>query len=166
MTKEIELKTCPRSVTGSYQVENWRESEVRWPHLVQCDFPLPAKVGLVDLLIGVDFADLHYSFVDIRGKVGEPVAWLGPLSRTCIAYFGKESGSLGPKSPCKRLWDCLGERRSECSDDSKVLTEQNSNKVEVIERGQSNRVKLRKEDVPGAILHREIAAAMASLPWS
>ena len=55
---------------------------------------------------------------------------------------------------------------TECSDDSKVLTEQNSNKVEVIERGQSDRVKLRKEDVPGAILHREIAAAMASLPWS
>ena len=73
-----------RSVTGSYQVENWRERKVRWPHLVQCDFPLPAKDGVVDLLIGVDYADLHYSFVDIRGNVGEPVARLGPLGWTCI----------------------------------------------------------------------------------
>ena len=53
------MNTCPSSVTGSYQVENWRARKVRWPHIVQCDFPLPAKDGLVDLLIGVDFADLQ-----------------------------------------------------------------------------------------------------------
>ena len=83
-TKEIEGKTCPRSVTGNYQVENWGASRDKWPHLAQCDFAPPAKDGLVDLLIGVDNADLHYSFVDIRGKVGEPVARLGPLGWTCI----------------------------------------------------------------------------------
>lgn len=33
----------------------------------------------MDLLIEVDFADLHNSFVDIFGNVGEPVARLGPL---------------------------------------------------------------------------------------
>ena len=82
--KEIEVKTCPRNVTGSYQVENWRASQDKWPHLVECDFPSPAKDGLVDLLIGVDNADLHYSFVDVRGRVGEPVARLGPLGWTCI----------------------------------------------------------------------------------
>ena len=37
LTKEIEVKTCPCSVTRCYQVENWRASKVRWPHLVQCD---------------------------------------------------------------------------------------------------------------------------------
>ena len=84
LTKEIEVKTCPRSVSGSYQIENWRASKVRWPHLDPCDFPLPAKNGLVDLLIGVDYADIHYSFVDIRGNVGEPVARLGPLGWTCV----------------------------------------------------------------------------------
>lgn len=40
--------------------------------------------------------------------------------------------------------------------DSEVLTEQNSDKVEVIERNKSDSVKLREEDVPGAILPREI----------
>ena len=129
LTKEIEVKTCPRSVTGSYQVENWRERKVRWPHLVQCDFPLPAKDGVVDLLIGVDYADLHYSFIDIRGNVGEPVARLGPLGWTCIGppdgkaqsgtrthtirtLFTKNAGLMGGTRGCceldqtlKRFWE-------------------------------------------------------------
>ena len=77
--KVIEVKTCPHSVTGNYRVEDWTASQGKWPHLAECVFPLPAKDGLVDLLIGVDNADLHYSFVDVRGRVGEPVARLGPL---------------------------------------------------------------------------------------
>ena len=50
----------------------------------------------------------------------------------------------------------MAELSGECSGDSKVLTEQNSDKVEVIERSKSDSVKLREEDVPGAILPREI----------
>ena len=47
------------------------------------------------------------------------------------------------KYPRKRLWDCLGgtqvktnmdERGADCGSDSKVLAEQDRNKVEVIER--------------------------------
>ena len=83
-TKEIEVKTCPRNVSGKYQVENWNSNKGKWRHLAQCDFASPAKDGLVDLLIGVDNADLHHSFVDVRGKAGEPVAHLGPLGWTCI----------------------------------------------------------------------------------
>ena len=83
-TKEIEVKTCPRTITGNYRAEDWRINQTKWPHLARCDFPPPAKDGLVDLLIGVDNAELHYSFVDVRGKVGEPVARLGPLGWVCI----------------------------------------------------------------------------------
>ena len=83
-TEEIEVKTGPRSVTGNYQAKNWEARGDKWPHLARSDFASPAKDGLVDLLIGVDNADLHYSFVDIRGKVGEPVAHLGSLELTCI----------------------------------------------------------------------------------
>ena len=83
-TKEIEVKTCLRNVTGNYQVKNWNVNKGKWRHLAQCDFASPAKDGLIDLLIGVDNADLHYSFVDVRGKVGELVACLGPLGWTCI----------------------------------------------------------------------------------
>ena len=83
-TKEIEEKTCPRNVTGDYQVKNWNANKGKWRHLAQCDFASPVKDDLVDLLIGVDNADLQYSFADVRGKAGEPVARLGPLGWTCI----------------------------------------------------------------------------------
>lgn len=38
----------------------------------------------MDLLIGVENADLHYSFFLVRCQMGEPVARLGPLGWTCI----------------------------------------------------------------------------------
>jgi len=59
LIKEIEVKMCPCSVTGSYKVEDWEKSQQKWPHLVECDFPFAANDGLVDLLIGMDNADLH-----------------------------------------------------------------------------------------------------------
>ena len=39
---------------------------------------------IVDLLIGLDCADLHYSFKDVRGTPGQPIARLTPLGWTCI----------------------------------------------------------------------------------
>ena len=77
-------KDFPKRVTGNYRVENWKQSKDRWSHLKDCDFPEPAKEGFVDLLIGVDNADLHYSRADVRGEEGDPVARLGPLGWTCI----------------------------------------------------------------------------------
>ncbi|CAC5374177.1 unnamed protein product [Mytilus coruscus] len=38
----------------------------------------------VDMLIGLDYPDLHYSYRDIRGKPGEPFARQTPLGGTCI----------------------------------------------------------------------------------
>ncbi|PFX16125.1 hypothetical protein AWC38_SpisGene19627 [Stylophora pistillata] len=83
-SKGIKVKTCPKRVTGNYKVENWKQSKDRWPHLRECDFAEPAQEGLVDLLIGVDNAELHYSRADVRGGEGDPVARLGPLRWTCI----------------------------------------------------------------------------------
>ena len=50
----------------------------------------------------------------------------------------------------------MAERSADCSSDSKVLAERDRNEVEVIERKKSENVKLRQEDVPGAILPRQI----------
>ena len=83
-SKDIKVKTCPKRVTGNYRVENWKQSKDRWSHLKDCDFAEPAQEGFVDLLIGVDNADLHYSRADVRGEEGDPVARLGPLGWTCI----------------------------------------------------------------------------------
>ena len=83
-SEDIKVKTCPKRVTGNYKVENWKQSKNRWTHLTKCDFAEPAQDGLVDLLIGVDNAELHYSRADVRGEEGDPIARLGPLRWTCI----------------------------------------------------------------------------------
>ena len=90
--KVIEVNTCPHQVTGTYKVEDWNKTKKQWPHLEQCDFPKPAKNGLVDLLIGVDNADLHYSKADVNGPPGSPIARLGPLGWTCIGPTGRQLG--------------------------------------------------------------------------
>ena len=46
----------------------------------------------MDLLIGVDNAELHYSRADLHGEKGNPVARLGPLGWTCIGSPEKNSG--------------------------------------------------------------------------
>ncbi len=61
LRKAIEVKTCPRKVTGTYKVEDWNKLKQQCPHLQRCDFPEPARGNLVDILIGVDNAELHYS---------------------------------------------------------------------------------------------------------
>lgn len=156
--KEIEVKTCPRSVTGGYKPEDWKESREKWPHLAECDFPSPTKDGLVDLLIGVDNPDLHYSFVDVRGKVGEPVARLGPLGWTCIGcpdgrvesrtrthtvrtLLTREAGSICETGGCceldqtlKRFWEIesYGTELNDiivCTEEQKLALEKVSSSV-------------------------------------
>ena len=90
--KVIEVKTCPHQVTGTYKVEDWNETKRKWSHLQQCDFPKPAKSGLVDLLIGVDNTDLHLSKVNIPGPLGSPTARLGPLGWTCVGPTSRQEG--------------------------------------------------------------------------
>ena len=83
-SKEISIKTCPQKVTGNYRVVNWTEHQSKWPHLTQCSFAKPANNGVVDLLVDIDNAELHYSHVDLREKSGGPIARLGPLRWSCI----------------------------------------------------------------------------------
>ena len=69
-SKSIDVKTCPRKVTGNYKAEDWRQSKEYLQHLKECDFPKPAEGRCVDLLIGVDNPELHYSRVDIYSWKG------------------------------------------------------------------------------------------------
>ena len=60
-----------------------------------------ASNGLVDLLVGIDNAELHYSHFDFRGKTGGPIARLGPLRWSCIgAPEGNEAART--RSPVTR----------------------------------------------------------------
>ena len=68
-------------VTGNMNVIDWNTCAREWPHLKGLNFPQLGPRPIVDLLIGLDCADLHYSF---RGRPGQPIARLTPLGWTCI----------------------------------------------------------------------------------
>ena len=71
-------------VTGDMKVVNWNKHATKWKHLENIQFPVIASKPLVDILIGLDYADLHYSVQDVRGQPNEPIARLTPLGWTCI----------------------------------------------------------------------------------
>ena len=71
-------------VTGNMQVVDWSKYKHKWKHLKGIKFPQVGPRPIVDLLIGVDQADLLYSLRDVRGEPGEPIARLTPLGWTCI----------------------------------------------------------------------------------
>ena len=120
-SKEISIKTCPQKVTGNYRVVNWSEYQNKWSHLTQCSFAKPANDGVVDLLIGIDNSELHYSHVDLRagGENGGPITRLGPLGWSCIGA-SEENDSVRARSHVIRtlftrepLWN---ERKGSCCD--------------------------------------------------
>ena len=133
-SKEISAKTCPQKVTGNSRVVNWNDHQNKRLHLTQCNFPKPANDGFVDLLIGIDKAELHYSHVDLRGKNGGPITRLGPLGWSCIGAPDENETartpiwSEGKESCCevdhslKRFWEI--EKSSTDCDDRPVLTEE------------------------------------------
>ncbi|CAC5416213.1 unnamed protein product [Mytilus coruscus] len=71
-------------VTGNMQPINWTQHVRKWKHLAGIQFPNLGQRPTVDMLIGLDYSDLHYSYRDVRGQIGEPMARLTPLGWTCI----------------------------------------------------------------------------------
>lgn len=80
--KEINVKTCPQKVTGNYRVVNSTKHQNKWPHLTQCSLAKAANNRLIDLLVGIDNAELHYSHADLRRKSGRPITALDNLRLT------------------------------------------------------------------------------------
>ena len=76
--------TTTDKVTGSLKAIEWNKHKERWKHLKDLMFPTPAKKNFVDVLIGLDYGNLHSSLEEKIGKIGEPVARLTPLGWTCI----------------------------------------------------------------------------------
>ena len=75
-------------VIGDMKAINWSMCSQKWSHLRCLEFPKLGPRPTVDVLIGLDCADLHYSFQDIQGAPGQPVARLTPLGWTCIGPVG------------------------------------------------------------------------------
>ena len=79
----LSARTIDR-VTGDLQVVNWKKHGHSWRHLKNIDFPRIGRRSHIDLLIGLDHAELHRSLGEVQGQVGEPIARLTPLGWTCV----------------------------------------------------------------------------------
>ena len=73
-----------KRVTGNMKVIQWSQHADKWPHLRHIDFPDTGLRPIVDLLIGIDYIDLHCSYKEARGQEGEPIARRTPLGWTCV----------------------------------------------------------------------------------
>ena len=71
-------------VTGRMKAVYWHIHKDRWKHLKQINFPVSAKKPFIDILIGVDYSDLHASQAKIMGKVGEQIVRLTSLWWTVL----------------------------------------------------------------------------------
>lgn len=109
-------------VTGNMKAVNWARYAKDWNHLKDIKFPYLGPRPIVDILIGIDYADLHYSIKDVRGKPGDPVARLTPLGWTCVGhpslcpkpnyrtnfirtYFVHEESSVGLGNAVRKFWE-------------------------------------------------------------
>ena len=48
-------------VTGSMKLINWKKYKDKWRHLESINFPVLGRRSVVDILIGMDYAELHFS---------------------------------------------------------------------------------------------------------
>ena len=81
LTGEVKLGVTAYTATrvvGTMTAFDWTEYTQRWSHLRHISFPSIAKRPVVDVLIGLDCADLHCAIQEVRGRPGEPIARLTP----------------------------------------------------------------------------------------
>ena len=81
-------------VTGDMPVVDWNHYKEQWPHLGNIDFPLSTKRPIVDILIGLDCADLLYAIEERQGKPGDPIARLTLLGWTCIGNLDSYDNTI------------------------------------------------------------------------
>jgi len=71
-------------VTGNLSPVNWKGQSGKWMHLQGVNFPSLGPWPIIDMMIDIDYAELHFSIKDVPGQPGESVARLTPLGWTCI----------------------------------------------------------------------------------
>ena len=103
IVRKAEAQTL-KSITGDMQVIDWNKCKSKWPHIAGINFPVYGKRTTVDVLIGGNFVELHYSKKDIKGGIGEPIARLTPLGWTCL---GTPWGNPKNKSTMFALSDLI-----------------------------------------------------------
>ncbi|PFX14129.1 hypothetical protein AWC38_SpisGene21740 [Stylophora pistillata] len=81
VSKQASAYTTER-VTGNVEVIDWRRYQSKWKHLENIEFPQVGPRTTVDVLIGVDQADLQYSLKYVKGiaTLFDPLGLLTPYT--------------------------------------------------------------------------------------
>ena len=74
-------------VTSNMKAIKWRSSANKWNHLKGVAFHIIGAPPIIDILIGIDYADLHCSIQGRNRKPVEPIARLTPLGWSCIGFI-------------------------------------------------------------------------------
>ena len=85
LSKDVTVYTA-KEVTGNLQVTPWEQIKQKWSYLAKISFPV-IKSRQVDMLIGLDYLELHQSIQEVCGPPGEPIARLTSLGWTCTGIL-------------------------------------------------------------------------------
>ena len=80
-------------VTGDIGIIEWKDHAKTWSHLKGIKFPRCGSRPIIDVFIGTDYADLHFSHKDVRGNPGELIARLTSLGYTCVGNLNSRQTS-------------------------------------------------------------------------
>jgi len=61
-------------VTGNTRPVSWKGQSGKWKHLQGASFPNLGPWPIIDMVIDIDYAELHFSIGNDLGQPGEPVA--------------------------------------------------------------------------------------------
>lgn len=116
-----------------------------------------AKRSTVDILIGLDNAELHSSYQEVIGRSREPIARLTPLGWTCVGtvnkindglsclnFFVNSSESLGIERELRRFWEI-----ENVEETAKTISCEDKNALEIV----------------GKSLVKDGQKYIAKLPW-
>ena len=86
------------TVTGAIKPVDWNAQKQNWTHLSDIRFPRHQQHAQVDILIGLNAAQLHTSLEERHGKPGDPLARLTPLGWVC--YGATDNSYDQPEMTC------------------------------------------------------------------
>ena len=78
---------------------NWETDKQGWSHMMEIDFKKPADPGVVDLLIGSDYPELHEVWERRSGPPQTPVAERTPLGWVCVGPVGTAASPPPTRRP-------------------------------------------------------------------
>ena len=85
LSKNVTAYTA-KNVTEDLQAVPWEQIKQKWSYLAKISFPI-IKSRQVDMLIGLDYLELHQNIQEVCGPPEEPIARLTSLGWTCTGIL-------------------------------------------------------------------------------